>query len=90
MNEMNEWRIDSSDFGQSSVGVTDWDIHTELSPRSTENGSKNAKYPVSGSCEEKNVLLMPGFQSQTGQTGWKIEHGSKYTRSHWLQPEWLL
>ncbi len=31
--------------------------HTTIS-RFTENGPKNRKYPVSGSCVDENVLLM--------------------------------
>ncbi len=34
----------------------------------TENGQKNRKYPVSGSCVDENALLMSGSE-ENGQTG---------------------
>ncbi len=35
-----------------------WDFHTQPSLGFTENGPKNIKYPVSGSCVDENALLM--------------------------------
>ncbi len=37
-----------------------WDFHTQPSLGFTENGPKNRKYPVSGSCVDENALLMSG------------------------------
>ncbi len=35
-----------------------WDFHAQPYLGFTENGQKNIKYPVSGSCVEENALLM--------------------------------
>ncbi len=35
-----------------------WDFHAQPSLGFTENGLKKRKYPVSGSCVDKNALLM--------------------------------
>ncbi len=35
-----------------------WDFHTQLSLGFTENGPKNRKYTVSGSCVNENALLI--------------------------------
>ncbi len=35
-----------------------WDFHAQPSLGFTENGPKERKYPVSGSCVDKNALLM--------------------------------
>ncbi len=35
-----------------------WDFHTQPYLGFTENGPKKRKYPVSGSCVDKNALLM--------------------------------
>ncbi len=35
-----------------------WDFHAQPSLGFTENGPKNIKYPVSGSCVDENALLM--------------------------------
>ncbi len=38
--------------------LIDWDFHAQPSLGFTENGPKNRKYPVSGSCVDENALLM--------------------------------
>ncbi len=35
-----------------------WDFHAQPSLGFTENGPKNKKHPVSGSCVDKNALFM--------------------------------
>ncbi len=43
-----------------------WDFHAQPSLGFTENGPKKRKYPVSGSCVDKNALLMSEENGQTG------------------------
>ncbi len=43
-----------------------WDFHGQPSLRFTENGPKKRKYPVSGSCVDKNALLRSEENGQTG------------------------
>ncbi len=43
-----------------------WDFHTQPSLGFTENDPKKRKYPVSGSCVDKNALLMSEENGQTG------------------------
>ncbi len=42
-----------------------WDFHAQPSLGFTENGPKKRKYPVSGSCVDKNALLMSEENGQT-------------------------
>ncbi len=44
--------------GLSISKTADLLIHTQPSLEFTENGPKNRKYPVSGSCVDENALLM--------------------------------
>ena len=46
--------------------LTYWDFHAQPSLGFTENGLKKRKYPVSGSCVDKNALLMSEENGQTG------------------------
>ncbi len=43
-----------------------WNFHAQQSLGFTENGLKKRKYPVSGSCEDENALLMSEENRQIG------------------------
>ncbi len=49
---------DLSDFERGRVVGARRDFHAQPSLGFTENGPKNIKYPVSGSCVDENALLM--------------------------------
>ncbi len=55
---------------QAGLGISKlliyWDFHAQPSLGFTENGPKNRKYPVSGSCVDENALLMSEENGQTG------------------------
>ncbi len=59
-----------------------WDVHPQPSLGFTENGPKKRKYPVSGSCVDKNALLM---SEENWQRWYK---GNSNSNNHLLQPRW--
>ncbi len=52
-----------------------WDFHTQLSLGFTENGPIKRKYPVSGSCVDKNALLMSDVRGEC----WLVRDDRKTT-----------
>ncbi len=63
-----------------------WDFHTQPSLGFTENGPKNRKYPVRGSCVDKNALYRG--QKRMGSLVRDDIKGTVTQNNHSLQPRY--
>ncbi len=59
-----------------------WDFHAQPSLGFTENGPKKRKYPVSGSCVDKNALLMSEVRGVVRD--WLEMKGNSNSNNHLL------
>ncbi len=67
-----------------------WDFHTQPSLGFTENGPKNRKYPVSGSCVDINALLMSEVREEWASSDGYFQQDNTHCNKAQIISDWFL